>query len=181
MSVAASITTAEQLLAAGDIGRCEMLRGELVMMSPASWHHGVMASRVGAHLREFVHRQSLGEVAAAETGFLIERNPDTVRAPDVAFVRRERLKNAPARGFFPGAPDLAVEVLSPDDSAADVLAKVEDWLNAGSDQVWVIDPKHQSVSVYDRNRKRQSLRGEQELTGGDLLPGFHIKISELFA
>lgn len=180
MSVASTITTAEQLAAARSLGRCELVRGELIMMSPAGWHHGVIASRIGALLRDFVQNHELGEVAAAETGFLIERNPDTVRAPDVGFVRRDRLINAPQRGYFPGAPDLAVEVLSPDDSAADTNAKVQEWLHAGTTQVWVVDPKHCTVTVYERNMPWRSVAADQELTGGTLLPGFGMRISDLF-
>ena len=131
MATVESISTADQLFEAPDLGRCELLRGELVMMSPAGSKHGVIALRIGGLLMDFVEPRGLGVVFGAETGFCIASNPDTVRAPDVAFVRRERIGGGLPEGFFPGAPDLAVEVLSPNDRASEVLAKVRDWLAAG--------------------------------------------------
>jgi len=181
MSIAQSITTAQQLLDAGDIGRCELVRGELIMMSPAGANHGQVAMELARRLANHVAEHKLGTVFAAETGFMIQRNPDTVRAPDVAFVKAQRSRAIPQRGFFIGAPDLAVEVLSPDDVATEVLAKVQDWINAGCSQVWIVDPKHRTVSVYDRNRPLQSLSDDQEVTGGELLPGFRVRVSELFS
>ena len=119
-----SITTAEQLLAAGDIGRCELVRGELILMSPTSYHHGRVAGRIYELLSAHVRQHRLGDTLVGEPGFYLERHPDTVRAPDVAFVQAERAAHAPARGFYDGAPDLAVEVLSPDDRASE--AAMED-------------------------------------------------------
>src|SRR3972149_1026687 len=120
MSEIGQITTAEQLLHASGLGRCELLRGELVMMSPSGFEHGRLVTSVSTPLDIFVSGKGLGVVLGAETGFRIARDPDTVRAPDVAFVRSDRVPAAPLSGFFPGAPDLAVEILSPDDRASEV-------------------------------------------------------------
>jgi Uma2 family endonuclease len=121
MTLPHSITTAEQLRAAGDIGPCELVRGELIMMAPAGEEHGGVAHTLGRHLGNYVADRSLGRVYAAETGFLIARNPDTVRAPDVSFVRQDRLAPRPRQGFGEIVPDLVAEVLSPGDRAIEVL------------------------------------------------------------
>jgi Uma2 family endonuclease len=180
MATAESITTAEELFHTPGLGRCELLRGELIMMSPAGSEHGMIALQVGRLLLEFVKSQGLGVVLGAETGFRIAGNPDTVRAPDVAFIQRDRVGGRLPKGFFPGAPDLAVEVLSPDDRAGEVLDKVQDWLNAGSVAVWIVDPKTQTVTVYGADRKAVMLTSCDVLTGGDLLPGFSTPVAELF-
>ena len=117
----------------------------------------------------------------AETGFKIAQDPDTVRAPDAAFIRADRIGGKLPQGFFPGAPDLAVEVLSPDDRASEVIAKVENWLAAGCRSVWVVDPKTQTVSVYRPDRKAIVLKSTDTLTDADLLPGFAAAVAEIFA
>ena len=116
MSVATSITTAEQLWAANLPERCELVRGQLRMMSPGNSEHGWVIMNLAAPMAVFVKQHNLGFVFAAETGFVIAREPDSVRAPDVAFLCRDRIDGPVPRKFFPGAPDLAVEVISPSDS-----------------------------------------------------------------
>jgi Uma2 family endonuclease len=180
MAAAESITTAEQLFQASDLGRCELLRGELIMMSPAGSKHGMIALRLGGLLLDFVEPRGLGVVLGAETGFRIAENPDTVRAPDVAFLCKERTGGELPDGFFSGPPDLAVEVLSPNDRAGEVFDKVQDWLNAGSAAVWVVDPKTRTVMVYGADRRAVMLTSVDVLTGGDLLPGFSTPVAELF-
>src|SRR5436190_21038580 len=108
MIARSAITTVEQLEAARDLGRCELVRGELIMMSPAGAFHGDVANTLAFMLTGHVKKHNLGKVFAAETGFILSRNPDTVRAPDVAFVRSDRVRAIPKEGFFQGAPDLAV-------------------------------------------------------------------------
>lgn len=110
------LITADELLKMGDIGRCELIYGELVMMSPAGAEHGVVAGRIFRFLANYVEDQKLGLVFAAETGFKLSSNPDLVRAPDASFVRADRVAGELKRGFFEGAPDIAVEVVSPDDT-----------------------------------------------------------------
>jgi Uma2 family endonuclease len=180
MAAMEPITTADQLFQASDLGRCELLRGELIMMSPAGSRHGMIAARISGLLWDFVEPRSLGTVFGAETGFRIASNPDTVRAPDVAFIRRERLAEGLPDGFFPGPPDLAVEVLSPNDRAGDVLAKVQDWLNAGTAALWIVDPKTETVTIYGPDRKAAMAASTDTLSGGDLLPGFSVPVAELF-
>jgi Uma2 family endonuclease len=175
-----SITTAEQLFQAPDLGRCELLRGELIMMSPAGSKHGMIALRIGSLLSNFVEPRGLGIILGAETGFKVGNNPDTVLAPDAAFITRDRIGENLPDGFFPGAPDLAIEVLSPNDRASEVLAKVQDWLNAGCLGVWVVDPKSQTVTVYGADRKAAILASADTLIGGDLLPGFSTPVAGIF-
>jgi len=151
------------------------------MMTPAGFRHGRIACTVATMLRGFVEGHALGVVLGAETGFQIARDPDTVRAPDVAFVKAGRIPEREPEGFFPGAPDLAVEVLSPNDSAGDVLAKVQDWLDAGCRSVWVLDPQTRTVTVYHTRRRIAVLSESETLEGGEVLPGFEVAVAGFFA
>lgn len=176
-TMAHDIRTAEQLERAGDIGRCELLRGELVMMLPAGGRHGQLAMLLGRELANFVLERALGTVVAAETGFVLSRDPDTVRASDVAYLRAGR---DVGDGFIEGAPDLAVEVLSPGDRPGYVREKVCEWLEAGAQAVWVVDPKARSVTVHEGARESRVIGSEDTLEGGRVLPGFTLELRELF-
>jgi len=175
------VTTAEQLLGTAGLGRCEPVRGELIMMTPASGEHGGVVAELTGHLWSFIRPRNLGRVLGAATGFLISRDPETVRAPDVAFVRAERLPDEPIRGFFQIAPDLAVEVLSPNDRAGDVLDKVHQWLEAGCPAVWVVAPERRTVTVYEGPARIATRTAADELTCDELLPGFRLAVAEIFA
>ena len=151
------------------------------MMTPAGFEHGRIISRINGRLEIFVERNSLGVVTGAETGFQIGHDPDTVRAPDVGFVCTDRVPSETTTGFFQGAPDLAVEVLSPNDRATAVTAKVQDWLAAGCRAVWVVDPGTKSVTVYHGLDRIVVLSRSGSLTGNDLLPDFRLPVAEIFA
>jgi Uma2 family endonuclease len=181
MVTTSPITTAQQLLEAAIPQPCELVRGELVTMSPAGFDHGWIAYNVATALGDHVTQRRLGRVVAAETGFWIEEDPDTVLAPDVAFVRAERIPPGGQRGFFRGPPDLAVEVLSPSDRASEVNEKVQQWLAAGTVVVWVVDPPARSVTVYRSRREAVILGMGDVLTCEDLLPGFQTPVADLFA
>jgi Uma2 family endonuclease len=181
MTTTQAITTAEQLLHAPDLGRCELVRGELIMMSPSGFEHGRIVVAITFSVASYIKQHPLGVLTGAEGGYLIARDPDTVRAPDLGFILRERVPAEPVRGFFPGAPDLAVEVLSPDDRASEVLAKVRDWRQAGCRLVWVVDPRTRTVSVYRDSGQVLALREPDALGGEDLLPGFSVPLAEIFA
>jgi Uma2 family endonuclease len=173
------ITTVEELLQAQDIGRCELVRGELLMMVPPGFEHGRIGTRIGVRLGGFVEQKALG-IVLTEVGFVLARNPDTVRAPDVAFVRAERATE-PIAGYFEGAPDLAVEILSPDDRPGCVHDKVAEWLEAGTRVVWVVDPHAQTVTVH-RPRGKPQVLGDADLLRGDgALNGFDVAVREIFA
>lgn len=181
MTKAEPITTAKQLLQNPDLGRCELVRGELIMMTPAGFEHGRIVANITAPLTAHVEVKRLGVVTGAGTGYQIEYDPDTVRAPDVGFVCARRVPPEPTTGFFPGPPDLAVEVLSPDDRASEVLAKVQQWLGAGCRAVWVVDPRTRTVSVYLTGNELAVLSGSDELTGGEVVPDFSLPVAEIFA
>ncbi len=174
-----TITTAEQLEQAGDIGRCELVRGELIMMSPASGWHGWSANDLAYHITHHVRQHKLGAVLTAEPGFLIARQPDTVRAPDIAFVNSTRLHIIPQRGYVQGPPDLAVEVISPRDTATEVMDKVDQWREAGCPLVWVVDPQRRVVTTYSASERRV-LRQDDTLTADDILPGFALRVGDIF-
>ncbi len=174
------ITTAQELLETAGLGRCELVRGELVIMTPAGFEHGNIVFNISGPLRSFLKKNRLGLGTGAETGFQIGHDPDTVRAPDLGFVCAERVPSERPCGFFQGAPDLAVEVVSPSDRASDVLAKVQDWLSAGCRVVWLVDPAKRTVSVYDNRNQVVTRTESDELTGGDVLPGFRLPVAEIF-
>ena len=182
MSTMESVTTAEQLadLPRGE-KRYELVNGELITMTPAGWEHGKVSSRIGRCLAEFVDKHSLGETAGAETGFLIGRDPDTVRAPDAAFVSTIRLVGINGeKGYLPIAPDIAVEVVSPGDRHTAVESKVFHWLDAGTREVWLADPGAPRVTVYRGRQDIRVLEPLDALESPDLLPGFSVRVSELF-
>lgn len=175
--------SAEDLLRFPDDGmRYELVYGELKSMSPAGAYHGSIAMQVAMALATYAKQRQLGRVFAAETGFLLSRNPDTVRVPDVAFVSRERLERIGIpSGYWPGAPDLAVEVVSPNDTYADVQDKVYDWLDAGTRLVLVVNPRKQTVAVYRPPRQASLLAVGDVLDGADVLPGWVLPVSDIFA
>lgn len=159
--------------------RAELVRGRLVIREPAGLRHGVVTMELARRLSEFVRSHALGIVVAAETGFKLSSNPDTVRAPDVAFVRASRVPDPLPRGYAAIAPDLAVEVLSPDDRAGEVLAKVSDWLNAGCELVWVVDPERCVARVYRADGTESLLSAEGSLDGEDVLPGLTCPLGDV--
>jgi Uma2 family endonuclease len=173
------LVTAEELWYLAGRTRCELVRGVVKPMSPTSGPHGKTENRVAHRITSFVDENPLGEVYVGETGFLIARDPDTVRGADVAFLSQERAAQVPERGYVPFAPDLAVEVVSPDDRWSEVREKVDEWLVAGSRLVWVFDPQRSSVDVFSPHG-HQSLKESDTLTGEDVLPGFAIRVTEFF-
>jgi len=173
--------TAEELFDLPDDGmRHELVEGELLTMTPAGAEHGRVALRVGARILAHVEEQGLGEAYAAETGFVVHRGPDTVRAPDVAFVAAERLTGDRVRGFAELAPDLVVEVVSPSDRATEVASKAEMWLDAGVRLVWVVDPQARLAAVHHPGGLVTVLREDGVLDGEDVLPGFTLPLESLF-
>jgi Uma2 family endonuclease len=180
MTTISPLITADYLLRTPDLGRCELIRGELIRMTPAGYEHGWIIDKIHIPLSTFVSRAGLGHVVGGETGFHIAHDPDTVRAPDVAFVAADRLPSPLPKGFFPGPPDLAMEVISPDDRDSQVQAKVRNWLDAGCRVVWLVDPRRQTVHVYQSGSEAQVLRLSDTLCGEPLLPGFSLAVAEIF-
>jgi len=174
------LVSAEELFQTPNLGRCELVRGELIMMSPAGSQHGWIIGKLTVLLGKFVLAEKLGGIMGAETGFIIRRDPDTVRAPDVAFIRADRIPEKLPQGYFDGPPDLAVEVLSPSDRASEVHSKIRDWLDAGCRAVWIVDPETKSVTIYKSTHDIVVLSTADTLIDAQILPGFTMAVSEIF-
>ena len=160
--------------------RTELVRGVLMVREPAGYRHGEVIMQLARPLANFVDAHDLGRVLAAETGFKLESNPDTVRAPDIAFVSRDRVPSPSPKGYPALAPDLVVEVLSPADRPGEVLAKVAAWLNAGCLLVWVVDPDRRTARVYRADGSVSLLAENDSLDGEDVLPGFSCAVAKVF-
>jgi Uma2 family endonuclease len=173
--------TVEELFELPDDGlRHELVEGELRTMTPAGAEHGRVAARITARIVVHAELHALGEAYAAETGFILRRGPDTVRAPDVAFVATDRLPPEPEPGFGRIVPDLVVEVVSPWDRASEVASKAEAWLDAGVRLVWVVDPQARLAAVHHPGGLVTVLREDGELDGEDVLPGLRLPLAALF-
>ena len=179
---AAGTFTADNLAALPDELRYDLIAGELITMSPASAKHGRHAQNLGFFIDSHVREHHLGTVFAAETGFILSHDPDTVLAPDVAFVRADRLPPEDEwQGFLALAPDLVVEVISPSETASQVMDKVLAYLDAGVPMVITLDPNRKIVAVYRPDRAARILTISDTLDGGDVLPGFRLPLADLFA
>lgn len=182
MTAHALATTAEELWLLPDDGmRHELVNGQLRVMPPAGFEHGRVASTANRLLGVHVHATGIGVTLAAETGFVLASDPDTVRAPDVAFVTHAHT-DAVGRTdrFWHGAPDFAVEIISPGDSFGEVEAKVLGWLAAGATAILVLDPARRSASVYRAGGDvRVYTDGDLDLS--DAVPGWRVAVAEFFA
>lgn len=194
-AVLPALLTADEFLAVGnpDNAKLELVRGEVRSMSPASGGHGTVSLNLVGRLWPYVRARRLGHVFGDNVGFLLplppdaqRRSPDgeprdTVRSPDAAFVRRDRI---PLRGFGRGwvrlAPDFAVEVLSPDETTSDTNEKLDDYRAAGTQLLWVIDPEKRLVTVYAADAPTRWFRSGDTLDCGDVVPEFTIAVDELF-
>ena len=162
-------------------GRYELIEGVVYKMSPGGQKHGFVASRIGYLISSYVYKNKLGFTTGAETGYKLSSNPDTVRAPDLAFESNANIKE---KGIIDGyssvMPDLVIEVNSPSDSYVKVIKKVNEWFHAGVKQVWVIDPDDSSVAVYYSPEKYKIYNREDLLNGEEVLPGFKCKVEDIF-
>src|SRR5438552_8694105 len=158
----------------------ELVRGVLLVKEPPGYVHGEITARLTKLLINHVDARDHGIVLAAETGFKLTSDPDTVRAPDIALIRRERLPDPRPTGYAELAPDLVVEVLSPNDRPGEVLAKVADWLSAGTSLVWVVDPARRRARVYRADGSDASVDTDGALDGEDVMPGFTCTLRRVF-
>jgi Uma2 family endonuclease len=174
--------TAADLAAMDSDAPYELIEGELVEVSPAKGRATEIALNIVEPLRPFVRRHKLGRVSGADGGYLLARDPDTVRSPDVGFIRAELVPDGlPEDDFIPHPPDLAVEVMSPSDRWVDAERKARRYLDAGTRLVWVVRPDRRSVVVFAPGRAPVELGEDAELDGEDVLPGFRLPVAEVFA
>ena len=174
--------TADDLFCLSATGRrLELVKGKVYEMAPAGGRHGYSAMNIGVLMGGHVRSHGLGRVFAAETGFIIQRDPDTVRAPDAAFVSQDRLSaDAIPDSYIDLIPDLVVEVVSPNDRRREVQEKVEEWLNAGVRLVWVLYPATRTAIVYRSLSDVSNLTADDYLDGENVVPGFSCPVGDLF-
>ena len=174
--------TAEELFELPDDGgRCELVNGEIIRLEPGGAEHGVVTARIGHLIQEFVTANALGLCCGVGTGFILQRDPDVVRAPDAAFVASGRIPETGVPvSYWPFAPDLLVEVVSPSDRLADVHVKIAEYFAAGTRLVWLVEPETRMVHLYRSARQVDVLGMDDALDGGDVLPGFRSPVRNLF-
>lgn len=172
----------EELLAMGDIGPCELVEGRIVPMSPTGDEHGGYESNFDVAIAAYVKAHKLGRVRVGEVGVYTGRDPDTVRAADVAFISNERYaQRRKAGGFLEVAPDLVVEILSPDDRWSEIMQKLREYFVIGVRLVWVADPLAKTIYAYRSLTDVREFTEEDDLPGDDVLPGFSVPVTTLFA
>ena len=174
------IITGEELLEMGDIGPCELIEGRIVPMAPTGDEHGSYESNFDYLLRSFVEPRKLGKIRVGEVGIYIRRNPDTVRGADVIFISTERYAQKKSSGFLDVAPDLVVEILSPNDKWTEVTQKLREYFAIGVRLVWVADPQARCVYAYRSLTDVREFTENDELPGDEVLPGFLVKVAQLF-
>ena len=175
------LVTADDLLALETSGKStELVRGRLIVREPPGTYHGHVQGILHVLVGSYVRTHALGAVFGQDTGFKIASDPDTVRAPDLAFVDRTRVAQIPRRGYAALAPDLVAEILSPEDRPGEVLTKVGEWLEAGVRLAWVIDPDRRVATVYRADGSMRTVSPDADIDGEAVLPGFSFRLSELF-
>jgi len=183
MTASSTLLTAEQFAAIPDDGnRRELIQGEPQAVSPAGFAHGVVIGNLLSMLGPHVLKKRLGRLVGAETGFLLSRNPDTVCAPDVGFVTQQRIAQVGAPdGFWPGAPDLAIEVVSPHDAVGALHAKVRCWLEAGAQEVWIVSPALGTVTIFGSLTEATTYAGPQRIERSGVLGEIDCPLPDVFA
>jgi Uma2 family endonuclease len=164
----------------GETKHLELVKGVPVEMSPTGEAHGIVSMWLGFLILSYVEQNDLGAVTAAETGYTLSSDPAIVRAPDVGFIAKARLTSPSSEKYFPGAPDLAVEVVSPNDKAGVIHDKVIDFLRAGTRLVWVVYPDSKTVMAYQPDADAHLYASGETLDGGDVLPGLSLPVSDIF-
>ncbi len=183
MAIEPRLMTADELLSLPrGRQRHELVRGELRTMPPTNWEHSGIEGRIFVPLERYTRSRQLGEVRGGNPGFRLTVNPDTVLAPDVAFVARARVEAAGrVRAYWPGAPDLVVEIISPNDRYTEVDEKVADWLAYGARLVFVVNPRRRTVAVHRPGQPIRVLTEADVIDGEDVVPGWTLPVRELFA
>lgn len=175
------LITGEELAGMADLGRCELVHGEIVPMSPTGWKHGRYVAKLTTHLEAFVQPRQLGEVLTGEVGIYTQRRPDNVRAADVTFISTERLGRLQSDSYLDVAPELVVEVISPGNTWREIRDKIDEYFGIGVDRVWIVEPERRQVLVYRGPTELDLLRETDTLPGEGVLHGFALPLAELFA
>ncbi len=173
--------TGEELAALGDLGRTELVKGEIIYLMPTGHPHSFYEGNITGFLFAFVREHKLGRVLPGEVGIYTHRRPDTVRGADVAFISHERLAQVQSKSFLDICPELIVEVMSPDDTWSEVHEKLEEYFAVGAKLIWVLDPRRQCLHVYRSLTDLDVLTEKDTLTGGEVLPGFQVPVAELLS
>lgn len=182
MATTTHLTTADELLAMGGDADFELWEGVLKEVSPSSVKTGLIRIRISSVMNAHVEAHRLGYVTDSETGFILNSNPHTVVAPDVGFFRPDRYpEDYPEQGFYPMAPDLAVEVISPTDERADIQKKQQLYARAGVPLVWWVDPQARTVTVHRLGQNPEVLDESMTLDGENVVPGFSLPVERIFA
>jgi len=183
VSTSKALMTAEELInLPRGYYRAELINGELIKMPLPGFPHGRTTARLTAPLVNFVWDNNLGEVFTNDTGFQLTWNPDTVLGADISFISKERLEErGEIQGYWQGPPDLAVKVLSPGDRPGKVNKKISRWFSFGTKQVWIVDPKHSTVTIYRSPFDTITFSGSDHLEADDILPGFRISLNRIFS
>jgi Uma2 family endonuclease len=174
------LTTIDDLWQIEEPGRYALIRGELYHMPPAGGEHGEIETNLILEIGSYVRDRQLGRVYTGDTGFILSRESNTWLSPDVAYVQADRLPEGRRQGFLPLAPDLAVEIVSPSDLSSLVTAKVIEYLAAGTRLVWVIEPEQRVITAYTPDRNARVYTETDEIDCGDVLPGFRVRVGDLF-
>jgi len=174
------VTAEEFLQLAAKMDRAELIAGKVIELSPAGAEHSCIGARISAKLLAHADGADAGMCTTADGGYVLSRNPDMVRAPDAAFVARDRLPEGGApRGFFEGAPDIAVEVMSPSETAGEIEAKTQEYLRAGTRLVWIIYPDERLARVWRADGTTTLIEEDGSLVGEDVLPGFELPLGDV--
>ena len=180
--------TKEKLLTSDDLMRLnsegvrgELIRGVLYKTMPTGLTHGEIVMNLGGELRNFIRPRRLGRLAGSDSGMMLERDPDTVREPDIAYISAHKLPlDVRLSGYFEGWPDLVVEIVSPSDSSREVFDKARMWISFGVSLVWVVDPQTRIIEVHRPDQPLLSLAEDDTLNGGEVLPGFSCPVRDVF-
>lgn len=173
--------TGEDLFALGDIGPAELVKGEIIRMPPTGYVHGRIELKLGKMLDNFVEHHQLGQIMVGEIGIYTQRDPDSVRAADVAYISNERLAQVASEGYLDVAPELIVEIISPGDRWANIEDKLDEYFAIGVRLVWLVNPKKREVLVYHAPTDVARFTADDTLSGENVLPGFEAAVADFFA
>jgi Uma2 family endonuclease len=175
-----SLITGEELALRPDLEPCELIDGRIVPLTPTGHVHGSIEARLTVSLGIYARESGRGQVLSGEVGLYIRRNPDTVRAADLLYISHSRFSRNPGKSYLEVAPELVVEVLSPQDRWSEVMEKLSDYFEAGVDRAWVVDPRTRRVFAYRSLAGVEVFEGEDVLRDEEILPGFALPVAELF-